>query len=341
MTNSRRTYLEIKYNQKNVTVELGEHLKSWTYTDNLSGQIDDLQIVLEDVEHLWLSSWFPSQGSLIEATIVKKNWTDQVIKTSIGKFEVDEIEATGANSEVIIKALSVPESSSIRGEQKSRSWEKTTLKVVAGDIAKNNKLKFFYQANENPKKDRYEQESETDLAFLYRLCNEEGLCLKLSNNSIVILDEADYERKAAVTTINRVPKEDDAIQIKDNGWSAKTTLSGMFKACRVQYSDSNKKKTIKATFTPPKAPKVGRTLVVKEQVKSVAEAQRLAKKKLRERNKEATTVNLTVTSEKHLDAGMTVNLKGFGKFDGKYIITQVIPSQDTIQLTLRRCLEGY
>lgn len=339
MIDSRRTYLDITYNKTNVSTELEEHLKDWTFTDNLSGQIDDLQITLEDVEHKWLSDWFPTKGSLLEGIIYKKYWKSQTVKTKIGKFEVDEIEAKGTPSDVIIKAMSVPESSSICGEEKSKAWEKTTLKVVAGDIAKQNNLKLFYQASENPKKDRYEQESETDLSFLYRLCNDEGLCLKLSNHSIVILDEVDYEKKATVAIINRLPKEDDEIQVED--WSARTTLSGTYKTARVQYHDSSKKKTIKATFTPPKSPKVGRTLVIKDEVKSVAEAQKLAKKKLREANKDATTVNLTVTSEKHLDAGMTVDLKMFGKFDGKYIITQVTHSQSTVSLQLRRCLEGY
>ncbi|MDX8367787.1 phage late control D family protein [Cytobacillus sp. IB215665] len=337
--NSRRTYLDITYNKHNITEDLSENLIDWTFTDNLSGQIDDISLTLEDTEHKWLGDWFPTKGSLLEGIICKENWKEQVIKTKIGKFELDEIDASGEPSEVVIKALSVPESSSIRGEEKSKAWEKTTLKVVAGDIASQNGLKLYFEANDNPKKDRYEQLSETDLAFLHRLCNDEGLCLKLSNQAIVILDEADYENKDPVATINRRSKESDEIQVKH--WSARTTLSGTYKACRVQYSDSSKKKTIKTTFTPPKAPKVGRTLVVKEQVKSVAEGQRLAKKRLREKNKNATLVNLVVTSTKHLDAGVTVTLKEFGKFDGKYIITQSINSQNSVQLALRRCLEGY
>lgn len=339
MTNSRRTNLEIVYNSQNVTSELKEYIKTWTYTDNLSGQIDDVQVVLEDIENLWLSSWFPSKGSTLNLSIVRQWWSDTLVRTKIGKFEVDEIEASGEPTEVIIKALSVPESTSIRGENKSKSWEKTTLKVVAGDIAKNNKLKLYYQANENPKKDRYEQDGETDLMFLYRLCREEGFCLKLSNNSIIILDEADYEQKAAVTTINRKSNPDDLVEVL--GWSARTTLSGTYKACKVQHYDSKKKKTIQYTFTPTKGPKTGRTLIVKEEVKSVAEAQRMAKKKLREANKEATKVFLTVATEKHFDAGMTVNLSKFGKFDGKYIIVQAAQSDSSVTLQLRKCLEGY
>ncbi|MEK3976053.1 phage late control D family protein [Psychrobacillus sp. FSL K6-1267] len=339
MTNSRHTYLDISYNNYKIIEDLKPHLIDWRYTDNLSGEIDDLQITFEDIEHKWLSDWFPSKGSILNGVIIKKNWNEIIRRTKIGKFEVDEIEASGPPSSISIRALATPENNSIRGEFKSRAWEKATLKLVAGDIAKANKLKLYYKASNNPKKDRYEQESETDLAFLYRLCKDEGLCLKLSNSSIVILDEAEYERNSTVATINRQSKVDDDIQVQS--WKAKTTLTGTYKSCRVQYQDSSKKKTIKATFTPPKPPKVGRTLVVKEQIKSVAEGQRLAKNKLREANKEATKVDLVVLSEKHLDAGMTVNLKGFGKFDGKYIITQVVHSQSLIPLSLRKCLEGY
>lgn len=339
MTDSRRTYLDITYNKNKIKSELEEHLIDWTFIDNLSGQIDDLQVTLEDVDHKWLSDWFPSKGDLLDGYIYKRYWKSSIVKTKIGKFEVDEIEASGPPSRVTIKALAVSETSSIRGQFKSKVWEKATLKLVAGDIAKKNKLKLYFQASVNPKKDRYEQESETDLSFLHRICNDEGLCLKLSNHSIVILDEADYERKPAITTINRKPYENDEIQVKQ--WSTRTTVTGTYKSCRVQYYDSKKKKTIRGSFTPPKSPKVGRTLIVKEQVKSIAEANRLAKMKLREANKEAVTVNLKVTSEKHLDAGDTVNLFGFGKFNGKYIITQVATSQFTVDLVLRKCLEGY
>ncbi|SHN77208.1 phage late control D family protein [Desulfitobacterium chlororespirans] len=337
--NSRWTFLDLTYNKSNITAELEGHIKDWTFTDNLSGQIDDLQITLEDVDHKWLGEWFPAKGDLIEAVVYKREWKDQLQKTKIGKFEVDEIEAAGPPSDITIKALSVPESSSLRGQEKFRAWENTTLKVVAGDIAGQNGLKLYFEAGDDPKKERYEQESETDLAYLYKLCNDEGLCLKLSSGSIVILDEADYEAKPPVATIKRVSVEGDEIQVIS--WQAKTTLSGTYRSARVQYHDSSTKNTITASFAPPNPPKVGRVLVIKNEIKSVAEGQKLAKKKLREANKTATTVSMTVVSEKHLDAGMTIALEKFGKFDGKYIITQAVHSQSKVTLQLRRCLEGY
>lgn len=339
MTYARRTGLSVTYNNKELTDELNDDLIDWTYTDNLSGEIDDLQIVLQDAEVHWLNDWFPTKGSILNVVMQRFYWIDNVVKTTLGKFEVDELSGGGPPSKMTIKALAVPESSSLRGEEKSKAWEKATLKQVISDIAKANGLKFYWETNENPKKDRYEQESETDLSFLHRLCKEEGLCLKLSNSSIVVLDEADYEAKPVVDTIIRVSKNTCKIHVLS--WSFTTTLAGTYKDCRVQSQSAKNKNTIKATFTPPKAPKVGRTLVVKEEVNSVAEAQKLAKKRLREANKNATKINLVVISEIHIDAGMTFDLIGFGRLNGKYIVSRAQHNKSIITLNMRKCLEGY
>lgn len=334
---AKRTVLDLDYNHSNITAQLEQYLMDWTFTDNLSGEIDDLNIRLEDTDALWLEAWFPTKGSLLEPTIIRTYWTDNPIKTKLGKFEIDEI--SGSNSVITISALATSESNSLRGEEKCKAWEKATLKKVIGDVASANKLKLIWQTSDNPKKDRYEQENETDIKFIFRLCKDEGLCLKLSSNTIVVLDESDYEKQPTVETIRRKSKDTDVIKVKK--YSFKSTLTDTYRACRVTNHDAKKKKTISATFTAPKAPKVGRTLVIKEDIKSVSEARRLAKKKLREKNKNATTLTLEVFSNMHIDAGMTFNLADFGKLNGKYIVTKVVYTQFSITLDVRRCLEGY
>ncbi|MEX3625830.1 phage late control D family protein [Viridibacillus arvi] len=340
LSKSTITYLDIKYNNKNITNELDKHIVDWTYTDNLSGQIDDLQLTLEDVENKWMNSWFPTKGALLEVSKCHRQDNGAIIRTMLGKFEVDEIDARGPGVQVVIKALSTPEKSSLRGQEKSKAWEKATLKMVAGDIAKANGLKLVFKANETEKKDRIEQDQQTDIAFLHEQCNSEGLCLKISNNAIVILDEADYEDKPTVTTIYRDNKKVDA-DILVVTWNARTTLTGIYHSCTVKHKDTKSKKLIEGTYTPPKPPTTTRKLIEKEQVKSVAEAQKLAKKKLRQANKEATTVDLVIFSKKHMYAGQTVQLEQFGKFNGKYIISQTTYSNGNTSLKLRKCLVGY
>lgn len=334
---ARRTVLKVTYNNQDVTEELQKCMLDWSYTDNLSGEIDSLSIHLEDRNVLWLGNWFPAKGSTIEPEILRGFWGKHPYVTKLGLFEIDEIQ--GKNSVITINALATSENSSLRGEEKCNAWENTYLKNVISEIASKNGMTLVWESSENPKKDRYEQDNQTDLAFIYQLCKDEGLCLKISNNKIVVLDEKDYEEQPPVETIRRVSKLGDIIQVKS--WSFKTSLTDTYKACRVTHHDTSKKKNITATFVPPSAPKVGRTLVVKQQVSSQEEALKLAKKKLREKNKEATTIALDIFAYMHIDAGMTFNLVDFGNLNGKYIAYKVEHNAKGSTLHLRKCLEGY
>jgi phage protein D len=305
----------------------------------MSGEADDLQITLEDRDHVWIGSWMPDEGAKLTASIVRENWvTDgKTDKVSLGQFEIDEIESEFPPSTVTIKATSIPQSSSLRGEEKNRAWEKTKLSIVARDIAAGAKMKYFYDTDDNPDYDRIDQSGETDLKFLMRICTDAGLCLKVSDNQIVIFDERKYEAKKSFMTITK-----GKIDLKS--YSGRRTLNGIYKSCKVVYHDSSENKTISSTYTPAKPPKTGRVLFVNERVKTVAEAQRLAKKRLRDANKQAVSFSMSMPGDIRFFASLTVDLVGFGKFDGKYIITQATHSQSTgyeTKLQLRKCLEGY
>ncbi len=333
-TLGRRSSVDILYNR----ISISPHIKTGTYTDNLSGQADEISLVIEDREQYWTGKWAPRKGSTLSAALILANWGEnKSTKRSLGTFEIDEIEVVSMPSEATIKAISIPSSSSIRGEGKNTAWEKATLKKVGQDIAKRNKLKLHFELSENPHYDRVEQAGESDVKFLMRLCEEAGAALKVSNSHIVILDEADYEANEAKVTIL---KSDKRIQ----HYSGRSTLNGIYRACKVIYEDPKTKKTISYTFVPPKAPKVGRTLIVNEEVKSHDQAKKLAKNRLRNENKNAETMTLTFTGADFFYAGMTLKLSGFGMFNGKYIITQAHVSwggRTESILSLRKCLEGY
>lgn len=337
--NSRRAWLGIVYNEVDITADITPHLLSWSYTDNMSGQADDLQITLEDKEQLWSGDWMPEEGATIWARVVRYNWNEEGTddSTPLGSFEIDEIEVNSPPSVVTIKAVSVPESSSLRGEKKHRAWEKTRLSIVARDIASGAGLGLFYDTDDDPDYDRIEQTGETDLVYLMRLCTDAGLCLKVSDNQVIIFDESQYEAADPVDTIHRTD-----IRIKNHG--GRRTLTGIYHSCRVEYHDSQKNTTIRASFTPPTPPNTERILFVNEHVDSIAKAQILARKRLRETNKHAVTYSMTLMGEPGYAAGQTLNLSGFGWFDGKYIISQITNGQQSgyeTRLQMRKCLEGY
>ena len=347
---ARRILTIIKYNNKDISADISKYLKSISYTDNLSGEADDLQITLEDKAGLWQSTWMPEKGALLDVMLQQKYWqTLSALPQSLrlGLFEIDEITSSGYPSEVQIKAVSVPDNNTLRGTERSRSWEKAKLQVIANDIASAAGMSLFWDTEENPVLDRAEQTEQSDLSFLYAICKDKGLALKISDKKIIIFDEAKYEAEKAKITIVKpgtVYKKESGMKylFVGTGYSLRTKIRDIYAACRVSYQQGSSKSNIEATYTA--AGKKGKTLQVNEQVESVAEALNLAKKRLREKNKDEVTGSLNMLGNFVLLSGVTVNLLGFGAFDDKYLITRAshdIGSGYTTHIDVRRCLNGY
>lgn len=338
--NGRRISYDIKYNGTSIIADIDPFVTGLSFTDNFSGSADDITLNLADKNRQWIGSWMPKNGASLEATlIISEGWGSdkKVTKRNLGYFEIDETSGGGPPMAVQIKAVSIPQDTSLKGEEKSRSWENTNLKKVVTDVAKKNGLGVYFSGVENPEYERVDQSKESDGAFLYRLTNEAGFALKIANKKVYIIDEAKLESEDYVTTIKRTDSN-----IKK--WDYKDTLNGSYKACRVKYTDPNKKKTFDKTFTPSKPPATGKLLQVNEEVKSNDDAIRLAKMKLREANKEATTVTISWTGIFPIYAGETISLQEFNNLDGKYIITSLsgsVGNGSETTINLRKCLEGY
>lgn len=347
MIDARRCLVTVSYNGKDISADLQQYLKSVSYTDNMSGEADDLQMTLEDRQGLWQSSWMPEKGATLDVSIRHINaGAEQVVR--FGLFEIDEITSSGMPSEVQIKAISVPDNNNLRGVERTRSWEKAGLKRIANDIAGGAGLELLYDVKDyNPVIDRAEQSEQSDLSFLYQLCADHGLALKICNNQLVIFDEADYEAADAVA---QLPKPgtiaaDASLKTLDllMSYSLSSKVRDVYKACHVKYQEGKDKQKIEATFTAP-GKTVGKTLEVNEQVTSIADAERLAKKKLREKNSAEISGTFTFVGYPELAAAVNIMLSGFGAFDGKYIITKAqhdIGSGYTTRIDVRRCLDGY
>lgn len=336
---ARRIIPAILYNNKDISSDLRPFLKSISFTDNLGDTADDLQITLENKDGLWSGGWFPEKGASLDLTITALNWnglTEGETSMHPGIFEIDEISCSFSPSEVQLKAVSIPNNTTLRGEEHTRSWEKVTLKKIVQDIAEGAKLETVFEVEEEIQLDRTEQTSESDLAFLVKLCQDHGLAVKVTCNQIVVFDEIKYEQQEPKIAIDK-----NTSNIISASFSSK--LRDIYKACHVKYRGSQKKEYIEATYTDPNK-KEGKTLEIKEEVKTIAEAEKLAKRRLREKNRDEWTGSLTLLGDFRLLATETVNISGFGVFDGKYIITKAdhsIGSGYTTAIDIRRCLDGY
>ena len=350
---AKRVIANVKYDNKDISADLAGFLNGLSYTDNMSGEADTLDLTLEDRQGLWQSDWLPEKGATLDASLLSTNW-DSLYEGSkdlkLGLFEIDEISSSGYPSEVQIRSVSVPDNNKLRGVERTRSWEKAELKTICNDVATGAEMELVFDTEQNPKIDRAEQTEQSDLAFLLALTRDQGLALKIHEKKVVVFDETKYEEEEAKITIVKprtmfVPSGDQAYVLNVLGYSLSNKTRDIYKACHVKHQQSKTKAVIEATFTDPdKKDKEGKTLEIKEQVETIADAERLAKKRLREKNCNEWTGSFTVVGNFNLVAAMTINLLGFGAFDGKYIITRAshsIGSGYQTSIDVRRCLNGY
>lgn len=280
------------------------------------------------------------KGTEIHAMVIQKNpYTDGKDKVlDCGVFEIDSVSYTGPPQKLSIKATSIPYKAKLRQTEHNKTWENTTLKNIGSKIAKDSGMKFMYLSDSNPTYKRKEQVNMTDIAFLKKMCKQAGISLKVTSNTIVLFDAADYEKKAEVKKIKAGKGN-----ILSYSFSTKTADTA-YSSCHVIYTDPDTKETIEATYTPENANTDGQTLEVKQKVSSVAEAKELARKSLRAKNKGETTAEFTLVGDVDYVAGITVRVYGYGEFNGKYIVEQAthsITGGYKVQIKLRSCLEGY
>lgn len=357
----RRAWLQVTYNSKDISESLAQYLISASYTDNLSGQVDDISLTLEDKAGLWQSDWMPVKGATLDITLCTYNWQglyDGEFDTTLGTFEVDEIELTSAPDVVNIKAvaISVGDDSTLRSTLRSKTWENISVRKVANDIAWENGMKMFWDCGDNPDIDKLEQNDESDLSVLQKVCDDAGFALKITTDTIIVFDEAKYEQADPVieiyhpgtNTIADVAEADgtptpDRI-FHSTGYSFKTKIRDVYKKCHIKYTNDQDKSVIESTFTDPNKSN-GATLEIHQQVTSQAEADRLAKKKLREKNRDECTGSYSLDGCQFLCAGETIEMIGFGVFSGRYIVTQakhdISGSGYVTSIDVRRCLIGY
>lgn len=350
-------------NEINVTESLLPDLIDFTYDDKETNEADEISVTLKDDTGKWASTWKPDGGEVVRACIMPGTVAGVTGILNCGKFYIDSQDVAGgtSGSTYSFKAVSIPLNKPIRKKLKNKAWEKKDLKGIAQEIAKNADLKLIYDCEGNPSYDRQDQSNESDLKFLSRLCEEAGFSIKLTDEQLVIFDQSIYEKKKPIKTF--VKGESNISDYSFNGAQSDT-----YKTCTIKYRDPKKKvagsaggynmdlekvKSTKSnsavmtyTYTDPDAEENGQEYAMKKRAKSLEEAKRLAKAKLRKLNARKCTGSMNVVGDISLVAGVVIAIRGFGSFDGNFIIEQATHSISsgngyTTSISLRRVNSKY
>lgn len=159
------------------------------------------------------------------------------------------------------------------------------------------------------------QREASDIAFLYRLCKERGVNLKVHDGKMILYGAKEYDAKGPSMTI--VKRE---TLFSPSSYSFKENAEGTFKAAEVEHHDPKAHETYTAQVDAGSEPPSGQTLKLNQRVESVAAAIALGNAGLRNANEKADTGSFTILGNPGLVAGITVTMSGFGKFDGKYFV---------------------
>jgi len=310
---------ELSYNGRAITQEIAPYVISATYTDQLTGDADSLDIELEDTDGRWLDSWYPEKGASLA---YRFGYADTPL-ISAGRFDVDELELDGPPSIVRIRALATGVQDAVR-TRKGRAYENTTLAAIAQRIAKRHKMTLVGKI-EPLRIDRVTQYQEGDISFLQRLANQYGYAFKVTENNsrLVFWKTADLHLQKAIRSY---APEDLA------SWNFRDKVSDVPAGVEVKHHDTKTKKlvvyevkdgdtTVVGSTTAGKATSAD-TVKMTSRAKSQASAESQAEAELDRRLLERTSGEINLEGDPALAAGANIELVGFGKLSGLYTVTR-------------------
>ena len=301
------------YRGKDITRRISPAVLSVTYTDNLEGQADEVEVVLEDLDHRWKNAGLPAKGDALSLTLGYLN----AKLLDAGEYQIDEVEYNGPPDTVTIRALAAGVKPSLRTER-SAAYEQTTLQAIATQIAGRHGLTLVGTVPAISFA-RVTQKKETDLAFLKRLGAEWGFVFNVAGKKLIWHNQENLDAAPVHVTLTRA--------LLSGSYTFRCKSAQVYRACKVSYFSAKQKRDITHSF-PAKGITTGDILTLVGRCESKAHAERKAMAALRNANGRQTEGVLTLYGDIRLRAGVNVTLSGWGQLDGDY---QILQSKHTIE----------
>lgn len=340
---ARRSAWAVSVEGVDVTDVIEKDLIALDVTDNEEDAADDLQIRIADRDGVWLQKWLnetvqqgsKTKGLTFTVWIGTQTSDGKIAQQKTGTFFLDSMRHKGPPALVTIKCTSCDYAGGIRSEDHDKSWENYSLWGIAEEIGNKGGLRTLYCSPNNPYFDRKEQASETDIAFLIRICSEAGLSVKITDHLLVIFERSQFENEASIQTITY----GDGSYLN---WSLDTSSRDKtYDFCTVKYTDPATgyciigsyytpewqkeedrvaKANAKAADSKQTTPKHQELVITNKRVTDINQANEMAKSELTLKNRFERTVDLTFPGNPAIMAGLPISLKGFGYWSGKYMI---------------------
>jgi hypothetical protein len=307
---TRRSGIKIKYNDSGVLYVLSDYIESFSWVDNANGEADTAKISMDNINDMWTKDNMPERNDFFTCWIKVSNWMYEgdTRKGYCGKFQVDQFD--GGGETVSLSGISVPINKSFNTTMRDITYKKTTLQTIMKKVASRSKMKLVYDAPKINIKE-IKQSKETDLNFAFNLCSQYGIGVKVYNGKLVIYEKKRYEKRAAAYTIKKkelIGEDPEYEKLMTQDYTGVKYEYTNSKGKKISYSYNIKKKKGK------------RILLVSGSSSTYAEAKRKAKAALEEKLREVCTFSIQLMGDPKYLAAENIQLKGFGKLNGKYFI---------------------
>jgi len=355
----RRSFLKVEIDGTDISEAVSNYVLNFTYIDRASGESDSIDLSVTDRDGNFIDDWYPENSIEFRAKIKVENWNGAGDSDELdtGKFKIDLCNLSGPPDKFNIKAVSIPISSSLKQEEKSNTWEETTLQKIAQTIAGNAGVELMYEVESEIQLDRVDQQQQTDMSFLLDLCVKYGIALKVTDGKLVLFEESVYEQKDVVDTFD---KSEIGSRILDYNFAQDTndTVSKV----ELYYKDPKSGNVAQGEFTPPNPPKTGQKLILNERpgdlrgdnfrngvdtaskdpggtfdtgykefnditadfnkprADTTDNANRICKARCREKNKKEWTCTLKLMGHVKMFGGVNIQMTNWGRYSGKYMV---------------------
>lgn len=314
----RTPCFRLRYEGRDITDELAMWPTEITYTDHLHGKADECAVTVHNSTGQWLEEWEPQDGDTFELDF---GYDDNVDLTPAGRFIVDESAAEGdaSGDRVNWKGLSAPKTEALRTE-KHRAFEDQSLSEIVTKVAGEHGLQLEGEI-EDIKLDRVTQNGEHDLTFLRRLADDYGHYFKAAGQTLVFTSRDVLRAQEPVRTIDRVKDINQSLL----RYSLRNADHVAAKRAEVTYLHPKRKKVIRGEASSAEdlglMTASGDIVKLEVRVEDEAQAKRIARSRLDQRNSPKYAGTLDLVGDNDLVAGVVIELTSFGKKSGKYLVT--------------------
>lgn len=162
------------------TAVVAERLISLSMTDKKGLEADELSLTLSDDD---ARLPFPTKGNKIQLSLAMP---DTGVMIDKGSFTIDEAEHSGTPDQIQIRAKSADMKSSLK-TKRAESYHGKKLGEIAQTIATRHELKLVIDtASSQIMIDHFDQNRESDINLLDRLCKTHDLTCTIKQGSLLI-----------------------------------------------------------------------------------------------------------------------------------------------------------